>query len=100
MTNIKGINAIGIKDNIEINIDQNFYEKNSHEIENKIKKLQIPFKVKFIVESLPRDIFEFNHELLNKVQNYNKEIIEQNKRQDISQDKSYRRKIKKKLVEN
>ena len=27
MTNIKGINAIGIKDNIEINIDQNFMKK-------------------------------------------------------------------------
>ena len=100
ITNIKGINAIGIKDNIEINIDQNFYEENSHEIENKIKKLQIPFKIKFIVGSLPREIFEFNHELINKVKNNNKEIIEQNKREDIIQDKSYRRKIKKKLVEN
>ena len=100
ITNIKGINAIGMKDNIEVKIDQNFYEENSHKIENKIKKLQIPFKVKFIVESLPREIFEFNHELINKVKNNNKEIIEQNKREDIIQDKSYRRKIKKKLVEN
>ena len=100
MTNIKGINAIGIKDNIEINIDQNFYEENSHEIEKKIEKLQIPFKVKFIVKSLPREIFEFNHELINKVKNNNKEIVEQNKSDDIRQDKSYRRKIKKKLVEN
>ena len=60
----------------------------------------IPFKVKFSFESLPREIFEFNHELINKVKNNNKEIIEQNKREDIIQDKSYRRKIKKKLVEN
>ena len=97
ITYIKGINAIGIKDNIEIKIDQNFYEENSHEIENKIKKLQIPFKVKFTFDSLPREIFEFNHELINKVKNNNKEIIEQNKREVINQDKSYRRKIKKKI---
>ncbi|GIR67601.1 MAG: hypothetical protein CM15mP72_1110 [Pelagibacteraceae bacterium] len=37
ISNIKGINAIGNKDDIEIKIDEKFYNENSKEINKKIK---------------------------------------------------------------
>ena len=37
------------------------------------------------------------NELINKVKNNNKEIIEKNKTEDINKEKSYRRKNKKKI---
>ena len=49
---------------------------------------------------MPKDIFEFDYELINKIKNNAKEIIELNKSEDLSSEKTYRRKIKKKLVEN
>ena len=97
---IKGVNAIGNKDDIEINIDEKFYNENFNKINKKIKSIKLPFKVNFINKSIPRDIFEFNQDLIDKVNNNNKEIIEKNKTEDLSSEKSYRRKIKKKWVEN
>ena len=96
---IKGIDAIGFKDEVEIKIDENFYEENIKEIDKKIKALQISFKINFLNKSIPNEIFEFNHELMNKVKNNTKDLIEQNKIEDLATEKSYRRKIKKKLVD-
>ena len=45
-------------------------------------------------------MFQFNQELVNKIKNNNREIIEKNKTQDSTTEKSYRRKIKKKIIEN
>ncbi len=99
ISTIKGIDAMGYKDEVEIKIDENFYEKNTKGIDKKIKDLQLSFKINFLNKSLPNEIFEFNHELINKVKNNAKELIEQNKSEDLTIEKSYRRKIKKKLVD-
>ena len=96
ISNIKGINAIGNKDGIEIQIDEKFYSENSEEINKKIKKLSLSFEVNFIIRSLTKNIYEFNQELIYKINNNNKEIIEKNRVDDSNTDKSYRRKIKKK----
>ena len=96
---IKGINAIGFKNDVEIQIDEKFYNENYIEIDKKIKDIQKTFKINFVCKSMPKEIFEFDHELINKVKNNNKEIIEQNKSNDLSNEKSYRRKIKKKIIE-
>ena len=53
----------------------------------------------FILKPIPKNIFEFNQELLTKVKNNTKETINKNKTDEINSEKSYRRKIKKKLVE-
>ena len=96
ISNIKGINAIGNKDGIEIQIDEKFYNENSEEINKKIKKLSLSFEVNFIIRSLTKNIYEFNQELIYKINNNNREIIEKNRVDDSNTDKSYRRKIKKK----
>ena len=96
ISNIKSINAIGYDDKVDIEIDEEFYIKNFKKIEKKIKSINITFKVSFIKKSMPKEVYEFNHALTNKVMNYNKEIIEKNKISDSKNEKSYRRKIKKK----
>ena len=99
ISNIKSIYAIGNKDDVEIQIDEEFYNINKEKLHSKIKSIIIPFNVNFITKSLPKELFEFNNELINKVKNSTKEIIDQNRDDDISIEKSYRRKIKKKLVD-
>ena len=47
---------------------------------------------------MPKDIYLFNHELINKVKNNAREVIEKNKIEDTNNEKSYRRKIKKKSL--
>ena len=100
ISNIKGIYAIGYKDNIEVNIDEKFYIENSKVINNKIKSMKLSFEVNFITKPFINNIYEFDNDLINKVKNNNKKIIEKNKTIDTNEVKSYRRKIKKKLVEN
>ena len=92
ISNIKGINAIGHKDNIEILIDEKFYKLNSDELQKKVKDLQIPFKIDFILKKLPKVIFEFDNNLINRVKNNLKDIIDQNKYEELVNEKSYRRK--------
>ncbi len=100
ISNIKGINAIGNTEDIEIQIDENFYSKNSKEINKKLKLIEMPYKVVFIKKAITKDIYEFNQDLLKKVKNNNNEIIEKNKISDNNSEKSYRRKIKKKIIDN
>ncbi len=95
ISNVKGINAIGNMDEVEIQIDEKFYNENSNEINKKIKRIEPLFEIKFVSKTLPKEIYEFNQELMNKVKNNAKEILQQNKTEDLSTEKSYRRKIKK-----
>ena len=97
---IKGINAISNKDDIEVFIDKIFFDKNSKIIDKKIKSLKLSYKINFINKSLTKNIFEFNKDLMDKVRNNNRETIEKNKTEDLTINKSYRRKIKRKEVEN
>ena len=92
---IKGLNATGNKDDVEITIDQRFFEENSTEIKNKVKAVKPSFKIYFTCKSNLQNLFEFNEELHNKVKNNTKDMLEKNKIKDISTDKTYRRKIKK-----
>ena len=94
-----GINAIGNNENVEIQIDDNFYKENSKKIEKKIKKINPSFEVNFVKKALSNKIYEFNQDLINKVKNNTRENIEKNKTEDLNTEKSYRRKIKKKIVE-
>ncbi len=95
ISTLKGINALGNKDEVEIEIDNNFFDENSKEINKKLKLLEISFKVTFTKKNLPKEIFRFDQNLVKKVKNNNKEIIEQNKVEDLNTEKPYRRKIKK-----
>ena len=99
MSKIKGINAIGHKNDVEIQIDEKFFNNNSKEINKKIKVIKPSFKINFVNKIIPKEIYEFNQDLINKANNNMNEIIDQNKTNDLDTKKSYRRKIKKKLVE-
>ena len=99
ISNIKGINAIGNTEEVEIQIDEKFFIENNKEINKKINLIKPSFKIKFVNKSLPKDIYEFNQDLMNKVKNNTKEVIQQNKTEDLNTEKSYRRKIKKKIVD-
>ena len=92
ISNIKSINALGNKDVVEIQIDEKFFSENNNEINKKIRIIKPSFEIKFINASLPKDIYEFNQDLINKVKNNTKEIIQQNKTEDLNTEKSYRRK--------
>ena len=96
ISELKGINSIGNKDVIEIQIDEKFYNDNTNEINKKIKSLRVPFEVSFIKKSSLSNIYEFDNDLINRVKINSKEIIEKNKPDVSNNEKSYRRKIKKK----
>ena len=96
---IKGIDALNYSEDIEIFIDEEFYKENSKDLNKKIKSIDLNFKVNFILKPIPKNIFEFNQELLTKVKNNTKDTINKNKTDEINNEKSYRRKIKKKSVE-
>ena len=99
ISSVKSINAIENNEDIEILIDEDFYNKNSKVINKKIKLINLSFEVKFTRKSMPIDVFEFDQELISKVKNNTKEFIDKIKTDDSNNEKSYRRKIKKKLVE-
>ncbi len=93
---IRSINAIGNKDKIEIQIDEDFYRENSKDLNKRIKLMELSFKINFLYKSQFKDIYEFNKDIIDIVKNNTKEIIEKNKIEDPITEKSYRRKIKKK----
>ncbi len=100
ISDIKGINAIGNKDDIEIQIDENFYNDNTKEINKKIKLTNSKFNISFIKKSMQKKIYELDNDLINKVKNNVKAFIDKSKINDTSNEKSYRRKIKKKIVDS
>ena len=100
ISDIKGINAIGNKDDIEIQIDEKFYNENSKIINKKLDSIQLSFKINFVKNSILKNIYELDNDLLIKLKNNTKEMIELNKAEDVNINKSYRRKIKKRIIEN
>ena len=99
ISDIKGINAIEHVDDLEIYIDEYFFKENSQEINKKINLINPKFKIKFITKYLPKEVYEIDGDLVNKVKDNTKEILEKNKSDEKIIEKSYRRKIKKKIVE-
>ncbi len=100
ISDIKGINAIGNRDDIEIQIDEKFYNDNYKEIDKKIKSTKSTFNISFVKRSNTKNIYELDNDLITKVRNNSKEILDKSKIDDSNKEKSYRRKIKKKLIDN
>jgi hypothetical protein len=85
----------------EIRIDDQFYKDNEKEISNRVKSLKLSFEIKFIKieKELGFKTFEIDQKVLEKINIKSKENIEKNIIEEKTE-KSYRRKIKKKTVED
>jgi hypothetical protein len=72
------------------------------EIIKRIKSLKLKFDVKFIEieENLIHKIFEIDQKIVELINNKSKENIIKNTTPENNSEKSYRRKIKKKIVED
>ena len=57
ISNIKGADAIGRKDDVEIKIDENFYTENYKDIDKRIKALKLSLKINFVLKTIPKEIF-------------------------------------------
>ena len=99
ISNLKSIHAVDNKEDIDLIIDEEFLKENSKNLKDKIKSIELPFNVNLISKYLPKEIFEFDKELVIKIKNNTNEIIEMNKNEVTNIEKSYRRKIKKKTVD-
>ncbi len=99
ISNLKSIHAVGNKEDIDLIIDEEFLKENSKNLKDKIKSIELPFNLNLISKYLPKEIFEFDNELVIKIKNNTNEIIEMNKNEVTNIEKSYRRKIKKKTVD-
>lgn len=102
MTLIKNLNSLEKTNDYEINIDKTFFIENKTEIIKRVKSLKLKFNIKFIEieEDLIHKIFEIDQKILELINNKSKENIIKNVTPENNSDKSYRRKIKKKIVED
>lgn len=102
MTLIKNLNSLEKTNDYEINIDKTFFIENKTEIIKRVKSLKLKFNIKFIEieEDLIHKIFEIDQKILELINNKSKENIIKNITPENNSDKSYRRKIKKKIVED
>ena len=102
ITLIKNLNSLDITKEYEINIDKSFFGENKIEIIKRIKSLKLKFDVKFIEieENLIHKIFEIDQKIVELINNKSKENIVKNTTPENNSEKSYRRKIKKKIVED
>lgn len=102
ITLIKNLNSLEKTNDYEINIDKTFFIENKTEIIKRVKSLKLKFNIKFIEieEDLIHKIFEIDQKILELINNKSKENIIKNITPENNSDKSYRRKIKKKIVED
>lgn len=102
ITLIKNLNSLEKTNDYEINIDKTFFIENKTEIIKRVKSLKLKFNIKFIEieEDLIHKIFEIDQKILELINNKSKENIIKNVTPENNSDKSYRRKIKKKIVED
>ena len=102
ITLIKNLNSLEKTNDYEINIDKTFFIENKTEIIKRVKSLKLKFNIKFIEieEDLIHKIFEIDQKILELINNKSKENIIKNITPENYSDKSYRRKIKKKIVED
>ena len=100
ITLIKNLNSLEKTNDYEINIDKTFFIENKIEIIKRVKSLKLKFNIKFIEieEDLIHKIFEIDQKILELINNKSKENIIKNITPENNSDKSYRRKIKKKIV--
>ena len=98
---IKNLNSLDKTDEYEIQIDKTFFQENKVELVKRVKALKLKFNVKFIEveEGLMHKIFEIDKKILELINNKSKENIIKNNIPESNSEKSYRRKIKKKSIE-
>jgi len=98
---IKNLNSLDKTDEYEIQIDKTFFQENKVELLKRVKALKLKFNVKFIEveEGLMHKVFEIDKKILELINNKSKENIIKNNIPESNSDKSYRRKIKKKSIE-
>ena len=98
---IKNLNSLDKTDEYEIQIDKTFFQENKIELVKRIKTLKLKFNIKFIEveEELMHRVFEIDKKVLELINNKSKENIIKNNIPETSTEKSYRRKIKKKSIE-
>ncbi len=99
-TIIKNYNALDKNEELEIKIDDIFFYENKDEILKRVKNLKLKFKVIFteIKKQLVSKIFEIDPKIYELIKNKSKEIIQNNQIENSNPEKSYRRKIKKKII--
>tara|TARA_B100001063_G_scaffold189125_1_gene179766 strand:+ start:207 stop:1871 length:1665 start_codon:yes stop_codon:yes gene_type:complete len=102
ITLVKNFNSLDKNDDFEVKIDREFFNKNKDELIKRIKLLKLKFKVKFteIDTELTHNIFEIDKNINDLIINKYKENIVKNSNPEQNNDKSYRRKIKKKIVKD
>ena len=98
---IKNFNSLDKTDEYEIQIDKTFFQENKVELVKRVKALKLKFNVKFIEveEGLMHKVFEIDKKILELINNKSKENIIRNNIPESNSEKSYRRKIKKKSIE-
>tara|TARA_Y100000992_G_scaffold301460_1_gene272428 strand:+ start:311 stop:1972 length:1662 start_codon:yes stop_codon:yes gene_type:complete len=98
---IKNFNSLNKKENLEIKIDKDFFNENKVELLKRIKSLKLKFNIEFkeVQGEIEFKVFEIENKILESIYNKSKENIQKNITQDNTNEKSYRRKIKKKSVE-
>jgi ribonuclease E len=102
ITLVKNFNSLDKNDDFEVKIDREFFNKNKDELIKRIKLLKLKFKVNFteIDTELTHSIFEIDKNINDLIINKYKENIVKNSNPEQNNDKSYRRKIKKKIVKD
>ena len=102
ITLIKNLNSIEKKEEFEINIDKNFFLDNKDQLIKRVKSLKLKFSIKFIEveKGLNFKIFDVDQKIYEEINNKSKENIQKNIPQEINSEKNYRRKIKKKSIDN
>ena len=98
---IKNLNSLDKTDEYEIQIDKIFFQENKVELIKRVKALKLKFDVKFIEleEGLIHKVFEIDKKVLELINSKSKENIIKNNIPETNSEKSYRRKIKKKSIE-
>ncbi len=99
---IKNLNSLEKKDEYEIKIDKEFYQENQSELLKRIKLLKLKFSIKFIEieDDLNFEIYEVDQKILELISNKSKENMQKNITLENSSERTYRRKIKKKTIED
>ena len=102
ITLIKSLNSIEKKEEFEISIDKNFFLENKEQLIKRVKSLKLNFSIKFIEveKDLNFKMFNIDQKIYEQINNKSKENIKKNIIPEINTEKTYRRKIKKKLIDN
>ena len=102
ITLIKNLNSIEKKEEFEISIDKNFFIENKDQLMKRIKSLKLKFSIKFleIEKGLNFKIFDIDQKIYEQIKNKLNENIQKNIPLEANTEKTYRRKIKKKSIDN